>query len=431
MTEQERLLEKAKKDYPIGTVFLSAYSNTKHTSNGVFEVLCEYDITVDRMSVYWKGKWAEIISRPEDKPTKDRPFYVVVTEDNKDVLSKWRDVKLVVGKLVGLSLTGTKLEKGHNPVAQSKGDTYTFGNEITFEQFLDLYPEYKESKPQFEGGNGGLWYNSYKNTNEIRKALPHEIPQPSIGKTVKVHVPFKLENGEWDMKAVQDECKKRYPIGCRFRIYSAHTLIKDSVVYSICGNQIYAHQMAGSLFNNGKWAELISLTESSHTMEHYIDQLPPHLKKRVKEIFNSQDIDLGEECDNMFDCINAFCWDDTCEGSDYWDTLNSLLEDDRDISNYGLPKTMSMDDLLEEAKRRYPVGTLYKNFLGQTFISQFDAVESITGEIYVSRDLGSGMVWSNGKWAEIVTESHDHKIIDVSVQPLSMTIPLLQPLLKV
>lgn len=92
----------------------------------------------------------------------------------------------------------------------------------------------------------------------LRKALPHEIPQSSIDKTVKVHVPFKLENGEWDMKAVQDECKKRYPIGCRFRTFSAHTLKKDGVVYSIHGNCIYAHQMAGSLFDDGRWVEIVT-----------------------------------------------------------------------------------------------------------------------------------------------------------------------------
>lgn len=142
----EQLLEKAKKDYPVGTVFKSAYSGDTFTVKSNSHAFCGKSIVVDSGPYLYNhsnGKWAEIISKPESKPSKDKPFYVVVTEDNKDILSKWRGTKLSVSKLVGLSLTNNKLNKGHNPVYETKGDTYDFGNEITFEQFLELYPEYK------------------------------------------------------------------------------------------------------------------------------------------------------------------------------------------------------------------------------------------------------------------------------------------------
>jgi len=103
----------------------------------------------------------------EDKPSKDKPFYVVVTEENITVLSKWRNSKHVkVGEIVGLCLDNKKLTKEHNPIGSTKSLSFTFGNEITFEQFLELYPEYKtEDKPKFIVGS---WYKCSCNQNFYR-----------------------------------------------------------------------------------------------------------------------------------------------------------------------------------------------------------------------------------------------------------------------
>lgn len=69
---------------------------------------------------------------------------------------------------------------------------------------------------------------------------------------------------EIDMKAIQEEAKRRFPIGCKF--YNTEkarpfTLLKDEHVYEICGTNIWAHNGCGCLYENGKWAELISLPE--------------------------------------------------------------------------------------------------------------------------------------------------------------------------
>lgn len=74
---------------------------------------------------------------------------------------------------------------------------------------------------------------------------------------------------EIDMKEIQEEAKKRFPIGCKFiPAYSGntYTLIEDSSTYKIYEKNIFAHYMSGNLYYNGKWATLVSLPETKKEM---------------------------------------------------------------------------------------------------------------------------------------------------------------------
>ena len=71
-----------------------------------------------------------------------KKWFVIVTEENQDILSKWRfdDIyisKIAVGKIVGMVQWKKKgiIEKNHNPIEFIKTSVYDFGKEITFEQF--------------------------------------------------------------------------------------------------------------------------------------------------------------------------------------------------------------------------------------------------------------------------------------------------------
>jgi hypothetical protein len=180
--EQEKILEEAKLRYPPGTRFKEVGTNKEYTIDDIegyktnsywlreeHLIISIKETNIHGAYLYKSDQWAIIISKPEVKPSKDKPFYVVVTEENKHILSKWRfnnsENKLDIGKITGLNLWDNKrLEKGHNSANIIQGNNYTFGNEITFEQFLELYPEYKEDKPKFEVGK---WYN-YDNYNYIK-----------------------------------------------------------------------------------------------------------------------------------------------------------------------------------------------------------------------------------------------------------------------
>lgn len=66
---KEELLAKAKRDYPIGTKFNSAYSGDSYLID-VFRPRWYNDHTIiigSKGAVYNNGKWATIISTPETK----------------------------------------------------------------------------------------------------------------------------------------------------------------------------------------------------------------------------------------------------------------------------------------------------------------------------------------------------------------------------
>jgi hypothetical protein len=72
------------------------------------------------------------------------------------------------------------------------------------------------------------------------------------------------KSGKWDMIAIQEECKKKYPIGCTYEDDFSYVLELDEYTYGIfCNNMIYAHSGGGCLFNHGTWAKLISLPETT------------------------------------------------------------------------------------------------------------------------------------------------------------------------
>jgi hypothetical protein len=68
-------------------------------------------------------------------------WYVIVTKQNKNILSEWRSCSnLNVGEIVGMVKWNedNKITKGHNPIKHVNTKAYTFGNEISFETFERL-----------------------------------------------------------------------------------------------------------------------------------------------------------------------------------------------------------------------------------------------------------------------------------------------------
>lgn len=81
MTNEE-LLSRAKKDYPVGTIFVSAQSGATFTvSDFAIHKIFEGSIIVDqkgeRPKLYYQNQWSKIISKPEVKLSKDKPQFEV------------------------------------------------------------------------------------------------------------------------------------------------------------------------------------------------------------------------------------------------------------------------------------------------------------------------------------------------------------------
>ena len=88
------------------------------------------------------------------------------------------------------------------------------------------------------------------------------------------------------MEEIQEECKKRFPIGCTFIAVGGciHRILKeDSYTYSIVGKNIWAHSGGGYLYEDGKWAELVSLPEEEPKKFEKPDVLY-HSKSTIKVV---------------------------------------------------------------------------------------------------------------------------------------------------
>jgi hypothetical protein len=84
---------------------------------------------------------------------------------------------------------------------------------------------------------------------------------------------FILKVEDIGMLAVQEECKKRFPIGCTYKendFGSEKTLFKDEHTYTIHGDKIYAHAGGGFLYGYGKYAIAISKEVSNEQDPLYI-----------------------------------------------------------------------------------------------------------------------------------------------------------------
>jgi hypothetical protein len=78
-----------------------------------------------------------------------------------------------------------------------------------------------------------------------------------------------LENPKSPMEIIQEECKKRFPIGCEYVCAisggSKLTLLDDECTYLIDNDEIWAHSGGGYLYSYGKYAKLVGgvVTEKS------------------------------------------------------------------------------------------------------------------------------------------------------------------------
>jgi hypothetical protein len=140
-----------KKRYPIGCTYKDGSHQVLRQDEFTYRIT-DKNIWAHTQGglLFSNGKWSDVISLPEikveDKPSKDKPFYVVVTEENKDVLSKWFHSKSFEFK--GYSSDWALSVKTHACYPQIESGCWAYQNidtpkkhkynEITFDQFKKL-----------------------------------------------------------------------------------------------------------------------------------------------------------------------------------------------------------------------------------------------------------------------------------------------------
>ena len=167
----------------------------------------------------------------------------------------------------------TEFKKGEYIVILDKFESLSkdFISNHIYKQRKDstyLQPEYDSSDSIT---NGWVKYTR-NNTHNWRYATQEEINEyERRGKPYDV---TELQKKELSMKEIQEECKKRFPIGCTYiSTDGIKYVLKDSSgTYSIFGDSIWAHSGGALLYAEGKYAELVSLPEEN------ITEVPKYVK---------------------------------------------------------------------------------------------------------------------------------------------------------
>ena len=245
--KKDSLLTEAKKRYPVGTVFIPAHICTENvrciiTEDTYFDIEPNENTVIARIkggygadyskhkiyggsdymrNVYYDGKWAKIVEIPKD--------------NREDLIAKAKK-DYPIGCLY--------------KCAKFPGD---------WEELKDDDVVYKYNKGHiYAHDGGGSLYCPDKGWAPVR------VKEAYFTNPKEVY-PTNPNKFKPDMKEIQKECKRRFPIGCTYKSTrgGTFTLQKDSTTYEIMSDNIYGHSGGGSLYDYGKWAELLEYPKPS------------------------------------------------------------------------------------------------------------------------------------------------------------------------
>ena len=187
-------------------------------------------------------------------------------------------------------ISSDEFKKGEYIVITDKFDSWVkdFISNYIYKQRKDstyLQPEYDSSNSR---SNGWIKYTR-NNSHNWRYATQEEIDEyERRGKPYDV---TELQKKELFMKEIQEECKKKYPIGCTYISTDKRTnILKDDLyTYCIIRKTIWGHSGGGYLYENGKWAELVSLPEENITeIPDYVECVNYFGDKYTGKIYNTK-----------------------------------------------------------------------------------------------------------------------------------------------
>lgn len=409
------------------------------------------------------------IDKTIEEFTLPEKWWVRVTDENIDILSKWRNTnKLYLDEIVGMvKWKDGRLMKGHNPLNCIKCDNYDFGKEITFEQFKkyvlkDYIKESKEvileyveciglleSKVQgwsnyytigkiyknnftsndgfiyVTGNDGEEWaceISQFKpSTKEAFDAQnkPKPIEKWSVGSYVVALVDYVLSKTVKKGDIMEITSIKHNSI--YFNNFVLHDYQKPTILPQLewFATKSEAQEFSKTLLNKDdmfKKDDYIVITIPNQNIDGFITGFC------YKQIDN--DLYLRPELTTLGSIRNG--WRLITYSSSHWRyaTKKEIAEYDRLGKPFNVTTLNEKEELLDEVKRRYPIGSKFKCLHGCTGgpISNYNEIDfSDYGYKKVIRwygEKGCGCLYDDNidiKWAEIIYE--DLPYMNISFQP--------------
>ena len=143
-----------------------------------------------------------------------------------------------------------------------------------------------------------IWNNGYKTDSANYISKNFENATLVDIQEIQEFLPLDHPDKQLDIKQIQEECKKRFPIGCKFKntVGEEFTLIQDHCVYKIVGNNvIWASSGYGYLYDKGKYAELIETPEV--IVPEYVEYIDTKYKGTIVKV---EDWCCGSYCKVIF-----------------------------------------------------------------------------------------------------------------------------------
>ena len=167
-------------------------------------------------------------------------------------------------------ITSNEFKKGEYIVITDKFDSWSkdFISNHIYKQRKDstyLQPEYDSSDSITNG-----WVKYKPEYPNWRYATQEEIDE--YEKRGKPYDVTELHKKQLSIKEIQEECKRRFPIGCTYLTPSESTYVlkDDAYTYCIFGQTILAHSGGGLLYEDGNYATLVSLPKQNDLKEEAI-----------------------------------------------------------------------------------------------------------------------------------------------------------------
>ena len=139
------------------------------------------------------------------------------------------------------------------------------------------------------------YYNSNSNWGSKDKDTERSL---ATIQEIQEFLPLDHPDKQLDIKQIQEECKKRFPIGCKFKNTEGEefTLIQDHSVYKIVGNNvIWASSGYGYLYDKGKYAKLIEAPKM--VIPEYVEYIDTLYKGTIVKV---EDWCCGSYCKVIF-----------------------------------------------------------------------------------------------------------------------------------